>query len=53
MKVIKGFNGEHKPPQPKSREFEVPRWKSQVIGARSRRPRKVSLPKVEMREAKA
>lgn len=35
-----------------AREFVVPRWKSQVIGTRSRRPRPVSLPKIAMQEAK-
>lgn len=47
------FNGGHKPAPKDDKRFVVPRWKSQVIGARSRRPRPVTLPKVEMREVKA
>lgn len=53
MRISTKFNGDHKPATAKDKQFEVPRWKSQVIGGRSRRPRKVTLPKIEMREVKA
>ena len=33
-------------------EFVVPRWKNQAIGARSRPPKKITLPRITMQEAK-
>ena len=47
------FNGGHKPAPKGDKRFVVPRWKSQVIGGRGKAPKKISLPKIEMREVKA
>jgi hypothetical protein len=35
------------------KRYSIPRWRSQAIGTRSRGPKKITLPKIAMQEAKA